>query len=76
MQIRFEIAEGVAGLLDRHNREGRNPSPISMPLTASIFWHGKGERAPENMYVTFCMPTSSGTPGFTINPLTSSGNTR
>ena len=28
MQIRFEITEGVGDLLDRHNREGRNPSPI------------------------------------------------
>ena len=28
MQIRFEITEGVADLLDRHNREQRNPSAI------------------------------------------------
>jgi len=28
MQIRFEITEGVGDLLDRHNREQRNPSAI------------------------------------------------
>ena len=77
MQMRFEITEGVGDLLDRHNREQRNPSAILHAIDqGASSWPGRNAMAPETMCVTFCMPTSSGTPAFTINPLTSSGNTR
>jgi hypothetical protein len=32
MQARFEISEGVAGLIGRYNREQRNPSPVLQAL--------------------------------------------
>ena len=58
MQIRFEIAEGVGGLLDRHNREGRNPSPILHAIDREhiLAWQrreGAGEYVRHLLYAYF-----------------------
>ena len=77
MQIRFEITEGVGDLLDRHNRERRNPSAIlhaidqeHRPGLAKARWRRRLCASPVACLLHLEPPR------FTINPLTSSGNTR